>query len=180
VTPDEERQAADLMRQAQAGVTEAYVELLIILTAVARRYARGRVGAVPWVDDIVQETLLTVHLARHSYDSARPFAPWFYAIVKSRLIDGLRRERRIASRETQDPAAAERSSGDPDRGGLDADAVRRALQALPPRQRDIIESMKYRDQSVREIAHRLGLSESAVKVTAHRGYRVLRKLLGGK
>jgi DNA-directed RNA polymerase specialized sigma24 family protein len=33
---------------------------------------------------------------------------------------------------------------------------------------------------VRDIARRLGLSESAVKVTAHRGYRALRRLLGGR
>ena len=51
--------------------------------------ARKRVPAEA-VEDVVQEALITVHKARHTYDPARPFGPWFYAIVHSRLIDVLR------------------------------------------------------------------------------------------
>jgi DNA-directed RNA polymerase specialized sigma24 family protein len=43
----------------------------------------------------------------------------------------------------------------------------------------VIEALKFRDQSVREVAGRLQMTESAVKVTAHRGYRVLKRMLGG-
>jgi DNA-directed RNA polymerase specialized sigma24 family protein len=39
--------------------------------------------------------------------------------------------------------------------------------------------MKMRDESVREVAGRLGMSESAVKITAHRGYQALKRLLRG-
>ena len=42
----------------------------------------------------------------------------------------------------------------------------------------MIEALKFRDQSVREVAGSLGMTESAVKVTAHRGYRALKRLLG--
>lgn len=182
MTPDEERKAAGLMRQAQQGVQTAYAELLAALTTVTRRYARARLGEVSWLDDVVQETLLTVHLARHTYDAGRPFAPWFYAIARSRLVDAVRQQRRIKGREVVDEALPETAAAMPEdtRGHVDVHAIRRALDALPPRQRDIIEAMKFRDESVREIAGRLGLTESAVKVTAHRGYRALKRLLGGK
>ena len=173
------------MRQAQQGAQAAYADLLVILTSATRRYARTRLGPVPWVDDIVQETLLTVHAARHSYDSGRPFAPWFYAIVKSRLVDAIRHERRVASREVAEPelvdlagSAAADVAGTSD--DIDVGAIRRALGTLPDRQREVITGLKYRDESVREIARRLGMSESAVKVTAHRGYKAMRRLLGGK
>ena len=63
---------------------------------------------------------------------------------------------------------------------VDVEAIRAAVAALPPRQRHVIEGLKYRDESVRDVAERLGMSESAVKVTAHRGYKVLRRLLGGR
>jgi RNA polymerase sigma-70 factor (ECF subfamily) len=181
VTPDQERQAEALMRAAQAGEMPAYTGLLVLLTSVARRYAVSRLGAVPWAEDVVQDTLLAVHVARHTYDARRPFAPWFYAILKSRLVDVVRRERRIAGRELRDDERPEPASDQPRaRSEVDVEAIRQALEALPDRQRRVIEGLKYRDESVREVARRLGLSESAVKVTAHRGYRALKRLLGGK
>src|SRR4051812_45194206 len=99
MTSDQERQATALMIRAQAGDALAYAELLTMLAATARRYARNRLGDVPWADDIAQETLLTVDGARQTYDATRPFAPWFYAILSSRFIDVLRKERRVSARE---------------------------------------------------------------------------------
>jgi RNA polymerase sigma-70 factor (ECF subfamily) len=58
-------------------------------------------------------------------------------------------------------------------------AVHAALAALPARQRDIVEGLKLREESVKSLAARHGMSESAVKVMAHRGYKRLRTLLGG-
>jgi RNA polymerase sigma factor (sigma-70 family) len=180
VTPAQERQCAAFMRMAQAGDQDAYASLLVLLTSMTRRFARARLGNVPWIDDVVQETLLTVHRALHTHDPARPFAPWFYAIASSRLIDAVRRERRITRRELpHDPEldVAEPSAGDPD---IDVEAIRAAVRSLPERQRDVIEGLKFRDESVRDVASRTQMSISAVKVTAHRGYRTLRKLLGGQ
>lgn len=170
------------MRLAQAGDEQAYAELLGLLTSVTRQFARGKSGMVPWVEDVVQETLISVHRARHTYDGSRPFAPWFYAIAAHRVVDVFRRERRVASREQgSDELPEPRKAAPIDRaGGVDMDAVRTALASLPARQRDIVEGLKLRDESVRELAGRLGMSESAVKVTAHRGYQALRKLLGVK
>ena len=62
---------------------------------------------------------------------------------------------------------------------IDAEAIQAAVQSLPNRQRAVIEGLKFKDQSVREVAGQLNMSESAVKVTAHRGYRALKRLLGG-
>ena len=181
MTPEQEARARELMRLAQNGTHAAYAELLAELAAASTRYARSRLGAVPWVDDVVQDTLLAVHVARHTYDAGRPFAPWFYAIVRSRLVDAIRRHRRIAAHECGGDDVAEPADViESTRGELDVDAIRRALAALPARQREVIEALKYRDESVREIAKRLGMTESAVKVTAHRGYQRLKRLLGGK
>jgi len=183
VTADQEQQSSAWMQDAQRGDQRAYASLLVLLTRVTRQFARGRVGAVPWIDDVVQETLLSVHGARQSYDPARPFGPWFYAIASSRLIDVIRRERRVMSREvTSDVLPEPSATGAAERAGdeIDVAAVHAALASLPPRQRDVIERMKLRDESVREVAGQLGMSESAVKVTAHRGYQALKRLLGGK
>ena len=179
VTPEQERQGAAFMRMAQAGDQDAYASLLLLLTSTTRKFARARLGGVPWIDDVVQETLLTVHRALHTYDPARPFGPWFYAIASTRLIDAVRRERRITRREVaRDPGF---DVAAPSAGGqhLDVEAIRAAIRTLPERQRDVIEGLKFRDESVRDVARRTNMTISAVKVTAHRGYRVLRKMLGG-
>jgi RNA polymerase sigma-70 factor (ECF subfamily) len=180
VTAEQERQAASWMQLAQRGDQRAYASLLVLLTTVTRQFARARLGAVAWIDDVVQETLLAVHGARQTYDPARPFAPWFYAIASSRMIDVIRRERRIASRQLATDVLTEPdASGGSGRDEIDVEAVHAALASLPARQREVIERLKFRDESVREVSGGMGMSESAVKVTAHRGYRVLRRLLGG-
>ena len=46
---------------------------------------------------------------------------------------------------------------------------------LPDNQRQVIELLKFEELSVAEVAARLGMTESNVKVTAHRGYRALRR-----
>lgn len=181
MTDAQEAHATQLMRLAQTGDESAYAELLAMLTTATQQYVRGRTRGASWGDDVVQETLVSVHRARHTWDPRRPFAPWFYAIASHRLVDVWRREKRVAGREFgQDvlEAAAPVPDARPFEE-VDLGAVRAALAALPPRQRDIVEGLKLRDESVRSLASRHGMSESAVKVMAHRGYRRLRKLLGG-
>lgn len=179
MTSEQERTAADLMVRAQAGDAMAYADLMVLLTGAARRFARGKVGAVPWVEDVAQETLLSIHAARHTYDPRRPFAPWFYAIVGRRLIDVLRRERRISGRELGVDTLPDRA-GCSDDTVLDASAIHAALATLPVRQRAVVEGLKLRGETVREAGQRLGMTEGSVKVAAHRGYKALRKLLGGR
>jgi len=179
MTSDQERQATALMIRAQHGDTLAYAELLTMLATTARRYARNRLGDVPWLDDVAQETLLTVDGARRTYDPARPFAPWFYAILSSRLIDVLRKERRIGSREVGGDTPPETAVlPETPEDNVDFGRVRAALDALPARQREVVQALKLQEESVKDVSRRLGMSESAVKVTAHRGYRALRRLLG--
>jgi RNA polymerase sigma-70 factor (ECF subfamily) len=180
VTAEEERQSASLMRLAQAGDQVAYASLLVLLTSITRDYARARLGPVPWIDDIVQETLLTVHRARHTYDPARPFVPWFYAVASSRLIDVWRRERRVTSREIPGDVLPDAPTTAPTRArdDIDVEAIRAAVASLPSRQREVVERLKFHDESVREVADHLGMTEPAGKAIAHRGYQALRRLLG--
>lgn len=185
MTTQQEQQATALMIRAQDGDAVAYAALLTVLAATARQYARNRLGDVPWLDDVAQETLLTIHAARRTYDPKRPFAPWFYAIVSSRMIDVLRKERRVSAREVATDVLPEPGDGLPAGAaragsGVDPEHLQAALRALPPRQREIVSALKLKDESVKEVSARLGMSQSAVKVTAHRGYRALRRLLGGR
>jgi RNA polymerase sigma-70 factor (ECF subfamily) len=175
VTAEEEAQLGRLMVGAQSGSRDDYEALLTRVATLALAFVRRRTGDPPWCDDVVQEVLLAVHRARHTYDPARPFAPWLYAIVHNRLIDMLRVQRRRLLRELDPETVQSRGAGPRQEQDALSRDVRRAVAGLPDNQRQVIELLKFEDLSVREVAARLGMSETNVKVTAHRGYRALRQ-----
>src|SRR5579871_4297557 len=86
------------MRAAIAGDEGTYRRLLEDIArsvrAMARAaFARARVGDAD-IEDAVQETLLAIHLKRHTWDSRQPLAPWVYAIARHKIVDALRRRGR--------------------------------------------------------------------------------------
>ncbi len=167
------------MRRAQTGDASAYAALLEELADRARRLARLLLRAERDVEDVAQEVLIAVHKARHTYDPARPFLPWFHAIARHRISDARRRRARVDLHEVADEQlvalAADEPHGAPH---ARAEEVRAALAALPERQRQVVRLLKLDGCSVREVADATGLGESNVKVIAHRAYAAMRKRLG--
>lgn len=178
MTPNQEEQLTLLMAASQRGDREAYEALLEGLRHVVACYVRRRVGATHWVEDVVQDVLLSLHSARHTWNPERPFAPWFYAVLQSRMIDAIRRHKRTATwEEPMDliPPVVWAATTEAEliaRSDL-ADAMRR----LSPAQRVVIARLKLREMSVKDVARETGMSESNVKVTAHRGYAALKRFL---
>ena len=168
------------MRDAQQGDQQAYEELLRFAAREARGFVGRRVAWADWAEDVVQDVLLSIHRTRQTYDPARPFGPWFYAIVSSRLIDALRARKRVATREVvDDDALARKPAPEAHAGQRDLrEALAQAVARLPRVQREVVSLLKYEDLSVRDVAARLGMTEGAVKTTAHRGYKVLRRNVG--
>lgn len=180
MTPDQEHELTLLMAASQRGDASAYETLLQSLSHVARLYVRRRVGEAHWVDDVVQDVLSSIHRARHTWNPQRPFAPWFYAVLSSRLVDAIRRRRRTAEwEEPMDvvPPVVWAASAEAD--VIAQSDLAQALRALTPRQRLVIERLRLDEASVKDVARETGMSESNVKVTAHRGYAALRRLLSG-
>jgi RNA polymerase sigma-70 factor (ECF subfamily) len=173
LTAEQDERLSSGMRRAQAGDAAAYEDLLKEAAALLRGFFAARLGAAD-AEDAVQETLLSIHAARATYDPARPFAPWMYAIARYRLLDAARRHGRRARHEAPPADGAA-----PEGGGTAGEEVRDALSRLPERQREIVELLKLQGLSVAEVARRLGMSRAAVKVAAHRGYRAVRRQLEG-
>jgi RNA polymerase sigma-70 factor (ECF subfamily) len=183
VTPDQDQLAARQLAEAQAGDAAAYDALLRLLAEAARVFVGRRIAWAEWGEDVVQDILLTVHRVRHTYDPTRPIGPWFYAIASTRLIDALRARRRVILREVADDQALDRQAG-PLHPDAPLPGVSRSLAvavaSLPRVQREVVSLLKYEDLSVREVATRLGMTEAAVKSTAHRGYARLRSKVKGR
>ena len=180
MTPGQEHELTLLMAAGQKGDRVAYDALLHALRDVIAVYVRRRIGPAPWAEDVVQEVLISIHRSRHTWNPARPFAPWFYAVMHSRLIDAIRRHRRTAKWEepmdvTPPVVWAE---------SLESSTIARAdladaMRHLSPPQRLVIERLKLDEMSVKHVAAETGLSEANVKVIAHRGYAALKRLLKG-
>lgn len=181
-TADDER-LSGLMRAAQAGDADAYLVLLREITPRVRQIVRRRrgAGAPDAIEDLVQDVLLSVHVARASYDARRPFLPWLLAIARNRLVDGARRYARHAAHEVQvedlDVTFAELAANSPSEPVGDVSALRNAVQALPPKQRDAIELLKLREFSLKEAAAATGMTVGALKVATHRAIAALRRML---
>jgi RNA polymerase sigma-70 factor (ECF subfamily) len=170
-----------LMARAQAGDRDAYRRLLEEVTPYLRNLARRRHRDPGDAEDGVQDILLTLHAVRHTYDPSRPFGPWLVAIANHRLIDRLRRQGRVQSRETA--LLPEHETFPADQANLFEKAVDRrdvaaAVAKLPPAQRHAIRLLKLEERSLKEAAAMSGMSIAALKVATHRAIKSLRKLLG--
>ncbi|WP_412759983.1 sigma-70 family RNA polymerase sigma factor [Methylobacterium guangdongense] len=177
-----EEELAGLMVSAQCGDAAAYRALLKACLPVVSGIARAQGVRGEAVDDVVQDTLMTVHRARASYDPARPFMPWLRAITQRRAIDRLRRAGR-RPREVNDPLAyeAEVDPGPPPGQGLEARdravALARAVASLPEGQRQAVEQLGLRELSLDEAAALTGRTKGALKVNLHRALKALRTSL---
>ncbi len=171
---DRELEWANWMRAANAGDQAAYARLLASLAPTLRALARRSLTRTRLefdTEDIVQETLLAIHLKRHTWDETRPIGPWVRAILHYKLVDGARRRgfraevpveyfSQVLAAPTPDP---ERSVA----------SVERYLDELPERQKDVVRSLALDGASVRDTASRLQTSEGNVRVALHRGLAAL-------
>lgn len=173
-----ESELKPLWLRAQAGDEVAYRQALHRMAQRLRSYLRRRMQSRPDdLEDLVQETLLALHLQRGTYDEDITVSAWMLAIARHKLIDLWRRQGR---REDLNVAI-----DDVDEGALvaapeDHDARRDVsglLQTLPAAQRMAIELTKLEGLSVAEAAARTGASESAIKVQVHRGLKRLALLV---
>jgi RNA polymerase sigma-70 factor (ECF subfamily) len=174
-----------LMAAAQAGDRRAYEDLLRECLPLLRQICRARLRDATEAEDAVQDTLLTIHRARASYDTSRPFRPWLVAITERRALDRIRARGRRSGREAALDLAAELAApeGSAD-AALDADRaaakLRDAVQELPESQRTALGLTKLQDLTLQEASARSGMSVGAIKVATHRAMQTLRRRLTGQ
>ncbi len=174
----DEAELTRLMRAAISGDEIAYGDFLQKAACLVRGLALRKIvhgGIDP--EDIVQETLLAIHLKRHTWRQDAPIMPWLCAIARHKLIDAFRRRGRrpeIEIGEIAETFAAPASDSASDR------EIGHALAALAPGQRSVVASISVDGRSIGETAKRLGMSETAVRVAFHRGLTAITGRTGRK
>lgn len=173
-----EAQLQPLFAAAIAGERKAYHALLSQIGLIARNYINRKTGGQGGAEDVVQEILISVHKALHTYDPARPCMPWLAAIMHYRLSDWLRK-RYHASEQPKVPLeeVEEFLCTDVTEEPFAYEHLHKAIKDLPEGQRAVLHAMYQQELTVTEAGAALGMSVSAVKVTAHRAYKKLRAKL---
>jgi RNA polymerase sigma-70 factor (ECF subfamily) len=166
---------AAMMRLAKQGDDEAYRRLLghvsLWLRNVVRRGLTSAGRGTADSEDIVQETLLAMHLKRDTWDETRSLEPWLRAIALHKLADHLRRRGFRDHVDIDDYANSLEAAVDVDTSAtIDS---RQLLASLPERQRRIVEEISLEGCRAADVAARLGMSEGAVRVSLHRALKAL-------
>jgi RNA polymerase sigma-70 factor (ECF subfamily) len=165
------------MRLGMDGDDTAYRRLLEALArslraSVRHRLSRSGMGNAD-IEDVVQETLLAIHLKRHTWDRSGLLGPWLAAIARHKLIDLMRRRGRRGAVPLEDVEWM--LSGEEADEGATRD-VGQILNGLGTRQRDIVQLVSIEGRSIREAAQHLRMTEVAVRVALHRTLKALAKI----
>ncbi len=177
---DADANRSALMAAAQRGDRAAYENLLRDCVPFIAGIARRRGVPPDRADDVVQETLLTIHKARATYDPRRSFDAWLRVIVERRAVDVLRQAYRHGTREVHAPLAYD-SYADEDANlaaGIEHDEsagrVRAAVAGLPKGQREAVRHIMLEEKSLDDAAASTGRSKGSLKVNLHRALKALR------
>ena len=175
-----EPELRELMIRALDGDAASYRTLLERLSDQLRTFFKARlnlIGRGPVeAEDLLQETLIAIHTRRHTFDRSQLFTPWAYAIARYKFLDYLRRTKLSAADIPIDQAEL-MVRGDTVQTESSMD-LEKLLQEISPKERQAIRYVKLDGLSVREAAVRSGMSESAIKVSVHRGLKALARLIG--
>lgn len=164
-----------LMAGYQRADPNAAAQLIERVSPLLYRFFMAQVVSRRYAQDLLQDTWLRIHEARHTYRPGEPVLPWIYAIARHVRVDSYRKVQRIERREQQVEVLPERG------GALRADSrgpdLESLLGALPESQREVIAMLKISGLSLEEVARATSSSVGSVKQKAHRAYEKLREVL---
>jgi RNA polymerase sigma-70 factor, ECF subfamily len=152
----------------------AYAAFLSQISPILRRVI-GRKIPMADVEDVLQEVLISIHKARHTYDGNRPLMPWVMAITSFRVTDCLRKTYSDRRHQRVDIADYENVLEDVTQTPNENESISEMLDGVGERERKILSLMHVEGYTASEVGGQLGMKESAVKVAAHRAVKKIRK-----
>lgn len=164
-----------LMVRYQQGDAAAVAALVQRLSPQLHRFFLAQFVSRRYADDLLQETWLRLHEARHTYRAGEPVLPWLYALARNVRVDHYRKARRREERERQVEALPEVAASEAGAAARGPD-VQTMLRELPESQREVLVMLKVSGMSIEEVARATASSIGSVKQKAHRAYEKLRRL----
>lgn len=174
-----------LMAAVGAGDSGATALLVTKYRKRVFKYLLGWVGNREDALDLTQEVMLRICRRASQYNGAAPLTAWIFRVARNLHLDHMRRKNapvHAGKVELQEEwrlhqSEIPRSPEDDLMSSEIAIRVRRAIEQLPPRQRQVVQLRLLGELSLEEIAAALDLSLGGVKSTLHNAIRQLRARL---
>jgi RNA polymerase sigma-70 factor (ECF subfamily) len=178
---------AELMIRVKEGDGASFALLLGKHRAPVTHYLYRMVQNQAVAEELAQEVFLRVYRSRASYEPSAKFTTWLFRIATHLALNWLRdgKHEKLQQRLDDDPKdGPPREVRDP-HPSMEAvllkearmEEVRRAVAALPEKQRAAVLMHKYEEMDYSQIAGALNCSESAIKSLLFRAYETLRARL---
>jgi RNA polymerase sigma-70 factor, ECF subfamily len=175
---------AELMLRVKDGDETSFGLLLDKYRASVSHFLYRMVQDQAVSEELAQEVFLRVYKSRETYEPTAKFTTWLFRIATHLALNWLRDEKNERLQERLDQFTEEGPVREvPDRAPsveqemvaeVKVAQVRRAVAALPDKQRAAVLMHKYEEMEYSQIAKVLSCSESAVKSLLFRAYETLR------
>jgi RNA polymerase sigma-70 factor (ECF subfamily) len=166
------------------GHDESFAVVYAVIGTRLQRFLRRLCGADDIANDLLQETLLRMHLARAAFRPGAAVLPWSYTIARNVFLDRARAKKyaAVSLEKLEEGGVPEPSEAPLAEGELlakeAARAVQQALMSMSNARREAFILLRFEGLSVADAAEILGASENAVKLRAFQAYEAIRAELG--
>ena len=172
---------AELVRRAKAGEPEALSEFYEQYVDRVFRYIVIRVGNHHDSEDLTEEVFLRAlqSISKFNYKGA-PLAAWLFRIAHNIIVDHWRRTRGREMNSLDDAMEVSEPGADPEEGlelFSDTQGLRKAMEGLTERQREVLTLRFGADLSIVETAKVMGRKEGTIKALQHNALAALRRLV---
>lgn len=169
---------ATLVRRVRGGNSSAFEELARRVRDRVRSWAR-RVVDEDDAEDVAQIVLVRMHERLGEFEGRSRFGSWLYRITRNVALERRRAETRRNALLAREHSAIARVTPDAiDTDEVDAARIRRLIvahfEALSPRQRAVFELVELGGVPANDVAERLGIEASTVRVLLLRARRTMR------
>jgi RNA polymerase sigma-70 factor (ECF subfamily) len=172
---------AALLRKAGQGDESAFLLLYERHRTPLFRFACRMLGSATLAEDVTQECFLAILRRPDGYQPDRAaLRTYLCAIARNLALKQLKRQGQETVTDEEPEGTPGSGERDPLRRVIDeeaADAVRQAVGALPPLQREVVVLFEYEDMSLAETAAVCGIDVGTVKSRLHRARGRLRRAL---
>lgn len=131
-------------------------------------------------EDLVQDVFMRILKYRAGYHGDSKFAVWMFQIARNAHVDWLRKRKGELPLDDQliEPASREPRPERRLETEREAELIRRALERLSPRKREVLMLFRFEELKLREIAEVLGCQVGTVKAQVHRALKDLGRIYG--
>jgi RNA polymerase sigma-70 factor (ECF subfamily) len=178
---------AQLMLQVREGDDRSFALLLERHRGPVIHFLYRMVQNQAVSEELAQEVFLRVYRSRATYEPTAKFTTWLFRIATHLALNWIRDGKKEKGQESLDRENVEGVERQvPDRQAtveqkmlyeVKLEEVRKAIEALPEKQRAAVLMHKYEEMEYSQIAGVLSCSESAVKSLLFRAYETLRARL---